>query len=491
MSRFFPLRFSTVLLLLLLGLSLGWVVQRVAQGSLATRAIEAEESSLELQLKGDRLVAEQRYSEALTAYKQAARLAPESAAVHLRIGSLYQLKNRYSDAEQELRFARELSPGDPEITYRLGQIYLALAYYPEAEVALRDTLTLVTGTDQIIKAQLVLGEVYLGQGKADAASSLFDQILAADNTVLLAKHYRALLAVPDNVVLARNLLSEVAQGGDAALVTKAVAASSRLETWVTVVEGDRPLQAGVILVEQNLPALAVTQLAPFAASQPNHQGARDYLGYAYLQQGDIAQAETELETSSRLEGGPSALTRFYLGELYSYQTRWPEAVESYERAIDQGITTAAVFSKLGRSLQATGQFTQAVKAYERSLEIDPSDLPVLVSMINILLLQLKDYDHAITTARQAMITFPDRARPKSLLGWALLEKGDTEAAEIVLSEAIAMDPAEPSAYLNLGTLYEQQGKTGEAIAAYQKALDYDFKSDIARLADEALRRLLS
>ncbi len=70
--------------------------------------------------------------------------------------------------------------------------------------------------------------------------------------------------------------------------------------------------------------------------QPDHRWARLRLGYAlYFAYGDADQAEEEIKQAIRL-GGDDLFLRWayrYLGDIYRYENRFPEAVIAYEEAM--------------------------------------------------------------------------------------------------------------------------------------------------------------
>ena len=66
----------------------------------------------------------------------------------------------------------------------------------------------------------------------------------------------------------------------------------------------------------------------------------------------------------------------------------------------------------------------------------------------------------------------DSAQLRSELGFAKAQHGDVPGALVELARSVALLPSTP-AYLNLGLLLEQQGRTGEALGAFDSAAALD------------------
>ena len=78
--------------------------------------------------------------EALTAYREAAKLAPKNPRPHLAAASLLERQGDLSAAESEVRKARELQPDSTEALTALAEIHLRAQRWPEAESSLRELL---------------------------------------------------------------------------------------------------------------------------------------------------------------------------------------------------------------------------------------------------------------------------------------------------------------------------------------------------------------
>jgi tetratricopeptide (TPR) repeat protein len=80
---------------------------------------------------------------------------------------------------------------------------------------------------------------------------------------------------------------------------------------------------------------------------------------------------------------------------------------------------------------------------------------------------------------------PTDAHAHDLRGWALLQSGDYDAAQVSLERALSLDPALASAHYHLGQLWTAQGNHQQAQGAYIRALDLDTTGELVPLIERA------
>jgi tetratricopeptide (TPR) repeat protein len=130
-----------------------------------------------------------RFALAVEQLEAAERLAAGNVEVLREVGLLYlELSDagteRVTAARRALEAVRRERPGDPEILVPLGQIYRAQGELPEAVEAFRQAVVAVPGNGWAVsllaKALLDLGRLHLQEGKTSAAETLFQEVVAAD-----------------------------------------------------------------------------------------------------------------------------------------------------------------------------------------------------------------------------------------------------------------------------------------------------------------------
>lgn len=149
------------------------------------------------------------------------------------------------------------------------------------------------------------------------------------------------------------------------------------------------------------------------------------------------------------------------GEFYASQQppNWAEALSFYEMALQAGdfaLPDGLFQVRLlrARAWRGVGRIDEAVAEWEALLRLRPQDYNVLLDLA--------------TTA------------------WA--ELGEYAAAEAYYQQAITADPQPIWAYRGLGLLYEQQGRTDEALAMFAAVLNRQPDEPIALEHTDALLR---
>ncbi len=147
-------------------------------------------------------------AEALTAYAEAAKLAPKDPRPHLAAGRFLEREENQSAAEAEFRKAGELDPDATEPREALVRVYLRGKRWADSEAMLRQVLK---ATPSNTAARVQLGRVLLQQGRKEEGLAELEAVLkespdpAAEREVAAlyleakqyapaALHYRNLLA---------------------------------------------------------------------------------------------------------------------------------------------------------------------------------------------------------------------------------------------------------------------------------------------------------
>ena len=126
---------------------------------------------------------------------------------------------------------------------------------------------------------------------------------------------------------------------------------------------------------------------------------------------------------------------------------------------------------LGQTFSQQGQWVQAIESYQRAIALQPDYLEAYHEMGNIWYAQ-RHFTEALTCYQQALRLNPHHARLHHNLGTIYYELGQLEQATSCLQQALALAPHEATTYTNLGAVLCQQHKWQEAIACYQQALTW-------------------
>lgn len=119
----------------------------------------------------------------------------------------------------------------------------------------------------------------------------------------------------------------------------------------------------------------------------------------------------------------------------------PRVIAEMEKKCKQAPDNVVAFHHLGLVYMKAGRIEEAIKALERSIEIDDQ-------------------------ANQPMIN----------LGAIYFGQGDLDKAQELNERAIAVQPdLSAQAYANLGLIWQQRNEMDKSIASYEKAIQYDPK----------------
>jgi len=138
--------------------------------------------------------------------------------------------------------------------------------------------------------------------------------------------------------------------------------------------------------------------------------------------------------------------------------------------------------------QMRGELEEAVSLYKQSLSTHPTaEAHTFLGWTYSFMGRLSD---AIEECHRAIELDPEFGNPYNDIGAYLIEKGELDEAIPWFQKAMLARRYESPAFphLNLGRVYEKQGKWSEAIAAYKQALALN--PDYA-LAKKSLGRLIS
>ncbi len=121
------------------------------------------------------------------------------------------------------------------------------------------------------------------------------------------------------------------------------------------------------------------------------------------------------------------LAHFFLGELYLYKSRIPEAIANFQQELAINPGHAATYYKLADAYVRLQKFSEAERILQRSIWLD-----------------------ATSTG------------PYILMGKVLEKQGEAELAVRALQRALAMDPNNFMAHHLLGQAYKDMGRTEDA-----------------------------
>jgi len=166
------------------------------------------------------------------------------------------------------------------------------------------------------------------------------------------------------------------------------------------------------------------------------------------------------------------LTRAALGDVHGAQA-------DFARAAELSPNDAEPLLALGDLQRDLRSYEDAVATYRAAIAREDADAASWLKLGNALAL-LERYDDAAGAFRNAIERAPELAAAFNGLGASLMHLGRAEQARIALDRAAALDRADPNPLMNLALLHEREGDDVAARAAWERALERDPGSAIAR-----------
>lgn len=192
-------------------------------------------------------------------------------------------------------------------------------------------------------------------------------------------------------------------------------------------------------------------------------------GMANEHTGDHAGAERAFRRGLQIAPDNAEL-RNALGWTLFQAGRTGEAVAEYQRALTLNPKQAKAHNNLALAMVELDDFEGAARHFQASLDIEPA--AEIYSDLGFAKARLGRSEEALADYRKALALDPDCASAHINLAVLSVQSGDFAAAESHYRKALAGRPTAQT-YNGLGYALAQQGRSGEAIAEYRRAIDVD------------------
>ncbi len=222
----------------------------------------------------------------------------------------------------------------------------------------------------------------------------------------------------------------------------------------------------------------------------------EVLGTRAARAGEYAEAAQHWEAALAEQPGEArilhnlALTAERLEQWDQVSARWEGLIAHWKRAMRGSRRDDEASADLRRRLtiahhrlvdayDAADDLTGAVRAIDRALNFDPSDLDLRLRAAE-LSLENNAYGPAIDHLRRVLAVRPDDVRVLTDLGAAYDLKGDERQAQSFLDRALTLDPGNRAAMATLAAVFHErgdrllaEGQLGQAVAAMARAIELE------------------
>ena len=439
------------------------------------------------------LVAAERYSEAVDALEEVARIYPDSPRPLIEIGRIYLDRHRWLLAEDAFNRALARGLNNPaavaglaEALFNQDRLADALKLWQEVAAAHPELPGVFTG----------LGRTHLWRFEFEPAKAAFEA-QQTHNVDPEARWYLAALDAPLDWSTAMDGLQAIpdsaANGGLPARRDYLLAALSPFDAESPPQEVAKA--TGIALAQVQLWPLAVNALTiALEGGDANTPDAETlaFLGHALVQAGRPA---LDLFEQAQRADPDSALPLYFQGLYLRRQGAIKSAATLFEEALALDPDNTAIYVELAQTRAQQGDLAAAEVWYLAALEVAENDAqsPALwVQRVLVRFYAERGYRMAeagIPAAEALIEAEPNDAEAYDLLGWMQFLSGALDDSEASLRRALELEPGLSSARYHLARQLESQGQRDPAVAEYRRVVDLDTSGAFRERALRDLQRL--
>lgn len=413
---------------------------------------------------------------------------------------LYGRQEKYDEVISTLNRLEKRMGKNEQLSMEKFRIYLQMK---DDKKAFQEIESLVQEYPMDMRYQVILGDVYLQNGKKQEAYDVYQKVLAAE---------------PDNPMAIFSMASYYKQTGqeelyqqqlDTLLLNKKVTPDTKVGVMrQMIVENEQadkdstqiialfdrimkqeqddpqiPMLYAQYLLSKNMEAESVPVLEQVVDLDPTNKAARMMLVGAAVKKEDYKQIIKVCEPG--IEATPDALEFYYYLAIAYNQAEKPDSVISIcKRALEH--TTADskkeivsdFYSILGDMYHTQKQMKEAYAAYDSALVYNPSNIGALNNYAYYLSVERRDLDKAEEMSYKTVKAEPNNATYLDTYAWILFEKGNYAEARIYIDNAMKSEGGDKSDVIveHCGDIYYMTGDVDGALIYWKKALEMGSES---------------
>ena len=413
---------------------------------------------------------------------------------------LYGRQEKYDEVISTLNRLEKRRGKNEQLSMEKFRIYLQMK---DDKKAFQEIESLVQEYPMDMRYQVILGDVYLQNGKKQEAYDVYQKVLAAE---------------PDNPMAIFSMASYYKQTGqeelyqqqlDTLLLNKKVTPDTKVGVMrQMIVENEQadkdstqiialfdrimkqeqddpqiPMLYAQYLLSKNMESESVPVLEQVVDLDPTNKAARMMLIGAAVKKEDYKQIIKVCEPG--IEATPDALEFYYYLAVAYNQAEKPDSVISIcKRALEH--TTADskkeivsdFYSILGDMYHTQKQMKEAYAAYDSALVYNPSNIGALNNYAYYLSVERRDLDKAEEMSYKTVKAEPNNATYLDTYAWILFEKGNYAEARIYIDNAMKSEGGDKSDVIveHCGDIYYMTGDVDGALTYWKKALEMGSES---------------
>ncbi|MBN1560553.1 tetratricopeptide repeat protein [candidate division KSB1 bacterium] len=169
---------------------------------------------------------------------------------------------------------------------------------------------------------------------------------------------------------------------------------------------------------------------------------------------------------------------FNEGNTLFKQGQYDEAVAAYDKSLQLDPSNSNAYQGKGLTLAKQRKYDEAIAAYEKAVKADPTNYSAFAAMGKTYY-DKKDFKNAVNAYQQAVEINPQRETNIYMLALCYNNIKDTKNAIKYFTMATQVKPDYEKAYNSLGEAYMTDGQVENAITAFEMAISIDDKYDEA------------
>ena len=413
---------------------------------------------------------------------------------------LYGRQEKYDEVISTLNRLEKRMGKNEQLSMEKFRIYLQMK---DDKKAFQEIESLVQEYPMDMRYQVILGDVYLQNGKKQEAYDVYQKVLAAE---------------PDNPMAIFSMASYYKQTGqeelyqqqlDTLLLNKKVTPDTKVGVMrQMIVENEQadkdstqiialfdrimkqeqddpqiPMLYAQYLLSKNMEAESVPVLEQVVDLDPTNNAARMMLIGAAGKKEDYKQIIKVCEPG--IEATPDALEFYYYLAVAYNQAEKPDSVISIcKRALEHKTAdgkkeiVSEFYSILGDMYHTQKQMKEAYAAYDSALVYNPSNIGALNNYAYYLSVERRDLDKAEEMSYKTVKAEPNNATYLDTYAWILFEKGNYAEARIYIDNAMKSEGGDKSDVIveHCGDIYYMTGDVDGALTYWKKALEMGSES---------------
>ncbi|HOD16779.1 MAG TPA: tetratricopeptide repeat protein [Spirochaetota bacterium] len=404
------------------------------------------------------------YDKALDYLNRARTYDDKNPEIYKNLAIVYRHRKEFDKALESAQMSTSLSNGASDSSLLTGNIYFESGRYDEAIAAYREVLAKSPDNPRVLYN---LGSALMKKGDEFAAIEYFKQAGAADRIGDVAHKAYSRLGV---MSIERKSFED---------------AEKYLKQAVAIRPGDalNHYNLGIAYLRQNKTAEALQELEKAEATGEADAAVLEGIGDAYF---SLKSYDKSLDIYNRLSRGNERNVRILsrIGEIYYEKGELDGAYEAYRKitTIEPATENARIaYMNMGNILDDEQRYEDAIEAYQRALAISPKDDAAYYNL-GIAYKHAGKPELAITAWKKAAELDPGDAAPSVAIADYYYERGFYDMAESEYRRIVGKWPSIQEPHFKIGTMYFKRGNFDYALNAFDKVIELDPNSDLARKA---------